>query len=176
MSTPKLTQYSEMILERRLVSARGAISRHRLGPQMANDAAIVVELDRVIDRMLLHLSSHVYTHRVDRQDIEVPFSRSETAPSPTGLVPLYMTAVVPGAILTFALGSVWVFLATALFALAWVAVLAANPPREVMVSGRIRIHREQFNAFPDNQTVYPDSLGSPVMLAVMDEPSIYYEP
>lgn len=65
-----------------------------------------------------------------------------------------------------------VFLLVALVALAGVVLYAANPPHDdvtVTAAGEAVVEREQFNAFPDNTTVYPNSLGATVRMATLNQ-------
>lgn len=166
-------QMSEIMLEKMKVAARGQI-----GPQMAHDLEIRQWLEPMTDRLIYELRTRVYTHNVDRQDIVVPFDKTEThtIPAPRRFLWTYLPVALLGLVLTIAFESLPAFLMACATALVWMIVHAANPARKVDITtaGEVQIHREQFNAFPDNDTVYPDSLGGAVRMATANTDLRYY--
>lgn len=165
---PPVVEMDRLILEKIKVASQG-----RIGPQMLHDMRMESWLEPMTDQMVLRLQSHVYAHKVDTQDVTVPFSKTEnyTIPAPRRMLWVYGLVVLLGVVLTFAAESWPAFVVTAASALAWVVVYASNPPqhRSVTAKGEAVVRREQFNAFPDNGMVYPSSLGGPVQIAMVKD-------
>jgi hypothetical protein len=163
---PPVVEMDRLVLEKIKVASQG-----RIGPQMLHDMRMETWVEPMTDQMVLSLQSYVYAHKVDAQDVTVPFSKTEnyTIPAPRRMLWTYGIVVALGVVLTLAAGSWPAFAVTAASALAWVVVYAANPPqrRSVTAKGEAVVHREQFNAFPDNGTVYPPSLGRSVQMAMV---------
>ncbi len=154
----------ELLLTRTKVAARA-----RLSPQLAHDAAVTTYVDRMSDSLVVQLQTEVLRHKVDVQDVRVPFSRTETVeiPAPKLLIPVGGLLVLLGIGLGFATSSVALFLVAMASALAFVVLYASNPSGEVAVTveGDAVVHREQFNAFPESTVVYPPELGGAVRVA-----------
>lgn len=170
---PPAVEHERLILERIKVAARQALS-----PQVAHDAELRTWMEPMTDSMVLELRSHVYGHKVDRQEVRVPFHKTETVnvPPPRHLLWTYGVVVALGVVLALAFESVPALLVTCATALAWVIVHAANAPYSLTATakGEVVVEREQWNTFPDNTMVYPDHLGGPVQIAMMQPPDVRY--
>jgi hypothetical protein len=172
---PPAVEYERLILERIKVAARQV-----LGPQVAHDLKVQTWMEHMTDQMVLELRTHVYAHKVDHQEVRVPFQRSETVtvPGSRRLLWTYPLVALLGVLLGFAYESLPAFILSGAAALAFVIVHASNPgPYNLTVEakGEVVVERDQWNAFPDNTTVYPDSLGGPVQIAQIQTPAVYYE-
>lgn len=148
-------------------------TRRRIGPQVARDLEVRSWLDHALDEMVLELTAHLYAHRVDVQDVRVPFSKtaSVAVSAPRWQVRLFGPLVALGMALGVVTFSLAVFGFVAVVALVGVVLHAVNPPREVSVtiSGEVVVRREQFNSFPDNERVYPREFGRSVPVAIVKD-------
>lgn len=146
--------------------------QQRLSAQVAHDARPEAYVDHFTDAIVVGLQSYLYKHTVDRQELRVPFSKTETVevPGPRWIVAAFaLLAFVSTAVGALA-GSLPVFLLASMSALIGVVVYAVNPPRDVTLTaaGEVVVNRELFNAFPDNTMIYPGTLGAPVRMARLE--------
>lgn len=163
-----------LMLERARVAARG-----KIGGQVLHDMTLSryeSPEDFMLDTLTIELSTHVLRHKVQEQDRTVPFSKTVHVKDDTTLISEASVAVwslwTAGAIL-FGIGAflfTWAILAG--FVLTSIAFIASAAPRkdhvrydkDVTVSGEVEIKVRDFNTFPENNTVYPGSLGEPVRI------------
>lgn len=170
---PPAVEMESILLDKLKVAAR-----QQIGPQVLHDMELRTHMDYMTDRMIVDLRSHVYAHKVDSQEVTVPFSKTETiSVAPRRYLWTFLIASLLGLVLT-AVESSWpAFVMSCATALAFVIVHASNPPKTVTAraEGTVTVSRDQWNAFPDNSMVYPKTLGSPVELAIIQPPEIYYQ-
>lgn len=163
-----MVQFDTLVLERLKFAAR-----QHLGPQVQHDLEARAMVDRLTDRMVLDLETHLYAHKVDAQDVTVPFSKTEAVrwQAPVRRLWVLWGIAALGTALAIAFASLPVLALAFATALAWVVVYASNPPQEetLTVAGHAVVRREQFNAFPDNERVYPKSLGGRVQIAMIQD-------
>lgn len=174
LTPPQMPEHDRIVLERIKYQARQV-----LGPQVAHDLEIRRDvLPQMFDQMVFALRTQVYAHKLDHQDVAVPFERTETIKAPTAerRVPSSAWYALAGLMLC---GAVFAWPPLGLLAVG-VAVLAwLDRPRSVeaiehTVHGEVVVHADFFNKFPDNSTVYPDSLGKPVQFIQLQPPEVRY--
>lgn len=150
-------------LERLKVAATGKLSK-----QVLYNTDVDVAEDLMMNQLIYRLITHIYVDKLATKDYEAKASGTAEVevPAPRGLLR-------PWAFLAAAFAFAGAITPSVPFMVAAAGILAVglliyelNPPhtKQVTVSGTVTVPIDYYNTFPDNETVYPDSLGGAVKL------------
>lgn len=146
----------------------------RLAPQMMHDAELRAHVvPDAVGMMLLEIRTFVYAERLECETVRVPFEKAATETidqRPDLSKPLIVGGIVGGILLAasvaIASAVLTAFVVAALGTAYVVLLLASQRSHRVTVTARaagdVVVDVERFATFPDNQTIYPDSLGAVV--------------
>lgn len=163
-------------LEQQKYAARIAVEdealRH-LGPQASSSMKLKEDYDPMLRKMVFTLQTHIYKTKLGEETKRVRIEEDVPVSIGSWRYLFVLLGIVCGAmtltlfingLLGFALVST---LITMGFLSLWYSI-----PSKARIDEEVEIKGLYWHEFPDNQIVYPDNLGNPVILVDVGEPEI----
>ncbi len=164
------TQLQMVMLEKAKVGAHGILS-----PQAAADLTVsVLDYDPILKEKVIELSTYMYRHKIgdDTRHVRVA-KRVDLNDINRKLFFSLIGLFGFGAAITLAVNSLFVASILLLgFLYLFMFVGLATSPETVVVDEWVEIPVQQYNAFPDNKKIYPESMGAPIVQVVTGPPKL----